>query len=73
MLLPPCVGMSRRLAPLSPAAVCHGPCGLVTAQGPDGASILKGKQVAGFSNAEEAAVGKDKVRASGAASRRGLA
>ena len=41
------------------AAVCHGPCGLVTAKSPGGSdSILKGRQVAGFSNSEEQAVGK---------------
>lgn len=38
------------------SAVCHGPCALVTAVGADGASILKGRRVAGFSNHEEAAV-----------------
>lgn len=43
------------------SAVCHGPAGLVTAVGPDGDSILKGKEVTGFSNAEEVAVGKDKA------------
>ena len=43
-------------------AVCHGPCGLLDATGSDGKSIFNGKQVTGFSNTEEAAVGKtDKV------------
>lgn len=43
------------------SAVCHGPAGLVTAKAPSGDSILKGKQVAGFSNTEEVAVGKEKA------------
>jgi len=40
------------------SAVCHGPAGLVNFHAPDGTSIFKGKKVAGFSNAEEDAVGK---------------
>jgi putative intracellular protease/amidase len=44
------------------ASVCHGPAGLVAIRAPDGIPIVKGKKVCGFSNAEEAAVGKtDKV------------
>lgn len=39
------------------AAVCHGPAALVNAKGPDGRSILAGREVTGFSNSEEAAVG----------------
>lgn len=39
------------------AAVCHGPAALVNAKGPDGLSILAGREVTGFSNSEEAAVG----------------
>lgn len=29
----------------TPAAVCHGPCALTTAVGPDNQSIIKGRQV----------------------------
>lgn len=43
------------------SAVCHGPAALVTAKGPDGESILKGKEVAGFTNSEEIAVAKEKA------------
>lgn len=44
------------------SSVCHGPAGLVAMKTSDGTSIIKGKKVCGFSNAEEAAVGKtDKV------------
>ncbi|HZX30542.1 MAG TPA: type 1 glutamine amidotransferase domain-containing protein, partial [Rhodocyclaceae bacterium] len=39
------------------AAVCHGPAGLVTAKGPDGRSILAGKRVNCFTDAEEEAAG----------------
>ena len=39
------------------AAVCHGPAGLVKALRPDGKSILFGKKVNGFTNAEESAAG----------------
>ena len=38
------------------AAVCHGPAVLRRAKGPDGAPLVKGKTVTGFSNTEEAAV-----------------
>lgn len=40
------------------SAVCHGPAGLVTACAADGNSIVKGKQVTGFTNTEEIAVNK---------------
>lgn len=44
------------------AAVCHGPAGLVSAKNAQGESIIKGKKVTGFTNAEEAAVAlTDKV------------
>lgn len=43
------------------AAVCHGPAALVPARTKDGASIVKGRRVAGFSNEEEAAVGLTNV------------
>lgn len=43
------------------SAVCHGPTGLVTTVDKDGVSIVKGRKVTGFSNAEETAVGLDKV------------
>jgi putative intracellular protease/amidase len=39
------------------AAVCHGPGGLVDARREDGESILAGRQVTGFTNEEEQAVG----------------
>jgi putative intracellular protease/amidase len=38
------------------AAVCHGPAGLVSAKYANGDSVVKGKNIAAFSNAEEAAV-----------------
>jgi putative intracellular protease/amidase len=38
------------------AAVCHGPAGLVSALGPDGQSIVRGKRLTAFTNAEEDAV-----------------
>ncbi|OFX25533.1 MAG: hypothetical protein A2V77_01345 [Anaeromyxobacter sp. RBG_16_69_14] len=45
------------------AAVCHGPAGLVAARadGGMGRSILEGKRVTGFSNAEEDAIKLTKV------------
>lgn len=43
------------------SAVCHGPNGLVSACGPDGNPIVKGRKVTGFANTEEVAVGKDKA------------
>ncbi len=39
-------------------SVCHGPMGIMEATGPDGKSIVSGKQCTGFSNTEEEAVGK---------------
>jgi len=39
------------------AAVCHAPAVLLNARGPSGEPLVKGKQVTGFSNSEEAAVG----------------
>lgn len=39
------------------AAVCHAPAVLRHVSGPDGAPLVKGKRVTGFSNSEEAAVG----------------
>jgi putative cofactor-binding repeat protein len=39
------------------AAVCHGPAAFRRAKGFDGAPLVKGKTVTGFSNTEEAAVG----------------
>lgn len=39
------------------AAVCHAPGVLRDARAPDGTPLVKGKQVAGFANSEEAAVG----------------
>lgn len=39
------------------AAVCHGVAGLVSAQRPEGGSIVQGRRVNCFTNAEEAAVG----------------
>ncbi|GAB1319552.1 D-lactate dehydratase [Madurella fahalii] len=44
------------------AAVCHGPAALVGVKAPGGKELyLKGKNVTGFSNAEEVDVGLDKV------------
>ena len=39
------------------AAVCHGPCVLRRARTPDGAPLVQGRAVTGFSNSEEAAAG----------------
>jgi putative intracellular protease/amidase len=39
------------------ASVCHGPAGLVGAKRGDGLSVVHGKRVNAFTNAEEAAVG----------------
>ena len=39
------------------ATVCHAPAVLLNARGPSGEPLVKGKQVTGFSNSEEAAVG----------------
>lgn len=38
-------------------AVCHGPAAFRHTKRPDGAPLVKGKSVTGFSNSEEAAVG----------------
>jgi putative intracellular protease/amidase len=43
------------------AAVCHGPAVLRHAKAADGTPLIKGKQVTGFANSEEAAVGLTKV------------
>jgi len=43
------------------AAVCHGPAGLVSAQRPDGKSILADKKVSAFTNEEEALKGLTQV------------
>ncbi|KAI1400486.1 ThiJ/PfpI family protein [Hypoxylon fuscum] len=57
------------------AAVCHGPAAFVNVTLPGGEHILKGKDVSGFSSAEEDAVGmsqympfvlEDKIKAGGA-------
>ncbi len=57
------------------AAVCHGPAGLLTAARPDGTWAFKGRQMTGFSNAEESQAGfagdapwllEDRLRLSGA-------
>lgn len=42
-------------------AVCHGPAALVLAQDRQGQSILRGKQVTGFTNEEEVAVELEQV------------
>lgn len=39
------------------SAVCHGPAGLVGATAGDGAPLVKGRRVAAFTDAEEAAAG----------------
>jgi putative intracellular protease/amidase len=43
------------------AAVCHGPAALTTVRLTDGSLLIEGKQVTGFSNAEEKAIKLDKV------------
>lgn len=43
------------------AAVCHGVAGLVSAKGSDGSSIVQGKRVNSFTDAEEKEVGKDGI------------
>lgn len=43
------------------AAVCHGPAGLLDVELDNGLTLLTGKEVAGFSNTEEEAVGKTAV------------
>lgn len=43
------------------AAVCHAPAVLVNVTAPDGAPLVKGREVTGFSNSEEAAVGLTEV------------
>lgn len=43
------------------ASVCHGAAGLVTARRPDGHSIVKDLRVNSFTDAEETAVGLEKV------------
>ncbi|KAF6261186.1 class I glutamine amidotransferase-like protein [Scenedesmus sp. NREL 46B-D3] len=43
------------------AAVCHGPAGLAKAKGSDGLPLLNDRQVTGFTNSEEEAVGKTKM------------
>lgn len=42
-------------------AVCHGPAGLVNIKLNNGEYLIKGKKVAGFTNAEESAAGLDEV------------
>jgi putative intracellular protease/amidase len=39
------------------SAVCHGPAALVNAKSADGAPLVAGRNVTGFTNSEEAAVG----------------
>ena len=43
------------------ASVCHGAAGLVTARRPDGKSIVEGKRINSFTDAEEDAVGLSSV------------
>lgn len=43
------------------AAVCHAPAVLVNARNADGTALVSGKQVTGFTNSEEAAVGLTEV------------
>lgn len=43
------------------AAVCHGPAALVGAKGTDGKPLVSGKNVTGFTNDEEKAVGLEDV------------
>ncbi|MFL5303682.1 MAG: type 1 glutamine amidotransferase domain-containing protein [Polyangia bacterium] len=43
------------------AAVCHGPAALVNVTLSDGRALVQGKRIAAFTNAEEQAVGLDRV------------
>lgn len=43
------------------AAVCHGPAALTNVRRPDGAYLVEGKNVTGFANSEEDAVGLSNV------------
>lgn len=43
------------------AFVCHAPAALVNVKAPDGEPLVKGKEVTGFSNAEEEAINLTKV------------
>jgi len=43
------------------AAVCHAPAVLLAVETPDGRPLVEGREVTGFSNAEEAAVGLTEV------------
>lgn len=43
------------------AAVCHGPCVLIYARDGNGAPLLQGRRVTGFTNSEERAVGLTRV------------
>ncbi|WP_027132910.1 type 1 glutamine amidotransferase domain-containing protein [Geminicoccus roseus] len=43
------------------AAICHGPAALTEARRSDGAWLVQGRKVTGFTNGEEAAVGLEKV------------
>lgn len=43
------------------AAICHGVLGLIDATAENGRSLVKGRRVTGISNAEERAVGYDKI------------
>jgi putative intracellular protease/amidase len=43
------------------AAVCHGPVALTNVRRPDGAYLVAGKNVTGFANSEEEAVGLTNV------------
>ncbi|MEW5316116.1 MAG: hypothetical protein WDW38_007502 [Sanguina aurantia] len=52
---------SRPFAGKVVSSVCHGVAGLLNVKDEGGTPILKGKQATGFSNSEEAAVGKDKL------------
>lgn len=43
------------------SAVCHGPCALLGVKTEDGASLIKGRKLTGFSNSEEENYAKDDV------------
>jgi putative intracellular protease/amidase len=43
------------------ALVCHAPCALISVKLPNGDPLIKGKNVTGFSDTEEAAVKLTKV------------
>ena len=69
MCVCPCVRAQFFQAGKVTSAVCHGPAGLVGATDAEGNSIFKGRRATCFTNVEEEAVKKVKVRRAGLFSR----